>query len=213
MLLKAVDVTITVIIWLPITTIVVMIWQQLREDPKIVVLPNITIRGTAKGAGTHAFQRPVKSAEAHPFFIHWAIRRPKLNIVEFKPMERYVASFDIGNVGFHDITVHEGFVEKEEAAPPKEVKGPIIWFQDRGQRKILHCKERTTGEFELEIEDNRLTVFRIDIRSVGLEAFRRVYVFKRADRLLYFDAARRIGLNREKIEKSLRKIMEQLIKI
>lgn len=118
-------------------------------------------------------------------------------------MQRYVATFDIGNVGLVDVALHEYSVEKEDPSPPQRVIESNPLLDDKRQRKILHKGERITGQFDLQVDDDCLTVFRIDIISVGLAASRRLYVLKQGHKLQYFDAHRTIGLNREKIERTL----------
>ncbi|GEM_PF-1543254 len=203
LLLRIVEIPTAALIWLTFTTIIIMGWQSLRETHEIVILPNITIYGIRRGAGSAAFESPVRARQSRLTFIHRAIRRPLLKTEEFGLMDHYVVTFDIGNVGFHDVTLHEYFVEKEEPSPKSKVTGLIPLFGDIGQRKILHNGERITGQFGLQIQDDCLTVFRINIICVGLEASRRLYVLKKGDRLQYFDAARKIGLNRQKTERAL----------
>lgn len=203
MLTKVVEIPTALSISLNVILLIIMIWQSLRQTHNILVLPNITIFGIRKGAGPHANEKPVRAYAFKPIVVHWAIRRPLVNMVQFEPMDHYVVRFDIGNAGLNDYTLHEYYVEKEEPSPSTRVTELKPLLDGKGERKLLHKGERHTVQFDLQIQDNCLTIFRICIVSVGLVATRRLYVLKKGNGMQYFDVVAKFALNRKKIERTL----------
>lgn len=186
------------------TTIIIMTWQALREAGEVVVMPDVTIRGVPPGAGSQAFEAPISSNRRSRIFFYGLPRRFSIRDEKFSPMDHYAATFDIGNVGLHDVVVHEYVVVKEEPLPLETITGSIPCFDDRRERKGLRCGERITGMFALKMIDGHLTAFRIDVHSAGRKASRRLYALKIGDRLQYFDTAVRTGIRCERMEKVLR---------
>jgi hypothetical protein len=198
-----------VIILVMLLQVIPILWQVNRESPHPIIMPNIHV----SLASAHFDVYPTDALRKVKIKIGLRSYRLTVNIYNDIPAVIAYATFDVGNDGLRDTTVHECRVYSE-LPHEKEIAAPIPLFDEDDdlekakkdqrlpKRKRLSCGERMTKGFEFGSRTN--AVYRLELYTTELESQRRLVYFRCNNQIAFCDTPRRVD------EETFRKLEHKL---